>query len=156
MTNSRPPLPPFTADTAAQKARLAEDAWNRQDPKSVALAYTPDRVWRNRSTFLQGREAIVAFLTAEWEHEHDYRLIKEVWAFHGNRIAARFADEFRTAGADWFRTHGNEQWQFDVDCLIERRETSINDVAIATTNHLFTWGPGPRPDDFPGMTDLGL
>ena len=153
---SKPPLPPFTAETAAQKARMAEDAWNRQDPESVSLAYTPDSWWRNRSQFLQGRDAIVAFLTDKWQRELEYRLIKEVWAFHDNQIAARFQYEYHDANGQWFRAHGNEQWRFDETSLMMRREASINDVAIAESDRLFHWPKGPRPADHPGLSELGL
>ncbi|MBV8973228.1 MAG: nuclear transport factor 2 family protein [Sphingomonadaceae bacterium] len=152
----RPPLPPFTAATAAEKARLAEDAWNTRDPERVARAYTADSRWRNRSEFLTGRAAIVAFLTRKWARELDYRLIKEVWAFTGDRIAARFAYEWHDAAGQWWRSHGNEQWAFDAGGLMHRREASINDVAIAAADHLFHWPLGPRPADHPGLSDLGL
>jgi uncharacterized protein len=153
---SRPPLPPFHAETAAQKARMAEDAWNGRDPARVALAYTPDSWWRNRSEFLQGREAIERFLVRKWERELQYRLIKEVWAFTGNRIAARFAYEWHDANGDWFRSHGNEQWEFDEHGLMRRREASINDVPIREAERLFRWPQGPRPLDHPGLSALGL
>ena len=152
----RPPFPPFTAETAAQKARGAENAWNTRDPGRISLAYTPDSWWRNRSEFLQGRGAIVAFLTRKWEHELDYRLIKEVWAFTGNRIAARFAYEWHDAAGSWFRSHGNEQWEFDGQGLMRRREASINDVPLAEADRLFRWPLGPRPEGHPGLTELGL
>ena len=153
---SRPPLPPFTAETAAQKARMAEDAWNTRDPARVALAYTTDSRWRNRSEFLQGRAAIEAFLTRKWSRELDYRLIKEVWAFHDNRIAARFAYEYRDDAGNWFRAHGNEQWEFDESVLMRRREASINDVPIKQADRKFLWPQGPRPKDFPGLSEVGL
>ncbi len=153
---SRPPLPPFTAETAAIKARLAEDAWNSRDPARVALAYTADSRWRNRSEFFAGREAIQSFLTRKWATEIDYRLIKEVWAFHGNRIAARFAYEWRDAAGQWFRSHGNEQWEFDADGLMCRREASINDVRIEDSQRKFHWNAGRRPDEHPGLSELGL
>jgi nuclear transport factor 2 (NTF2) superfamily protein len=153
---SRPPLPPFTADTAAQKARMAEDAWNSRDPARVALAYTPDSRWRNRSTFLTGRAEIEAFLTAKWSGEHDYRLIKEVWAFAGNRIAVRFAYEWHDADGAWFRSYGNENWEFDADGLMQRRIASINDLPITEAERKFHWPLGRRPDDHPGLTDLAL
>ena len=152
----RPPFPPFTAETAALKARGAENAWNTRDPGRISLAYTPDSWWRNRSEFLQGRGAIVAFLTRKWEHELDYRLIKEVWAFTGNRIAARFAYEWHDAAGSWFRSHGNEQWEFDGQGLMRRREASINDVPLAEADRLFRWPLGPRPEGHPGLTALGL
>jgi nuclear transport factor 2 (NTF2) superfamily protein len=152
----RPPLPPFTADTAAQKARMAEDAWNSRDPARVALAYTADSKWRNRAEFFEGRPAIEAFLTRKWQRELDYRLIKEVWAFTANRIAVRFAYEFRDDSGNWFRSHGNEQWEFDEHGLMRRREASINDVPIAASDRKFHWPLGPRPADHPGLTELGL
>lgn len=153
---SRPPLPPFTAETAAQKARLAEDAWNTRDPARVALAYTLDSRWRNRSEFFTGRAAIEAFLTRKWQSELEYRLIKDVWAFHGNRIAARFAYEWHDSTGQWFRSHGNEQWEFDAEGLMCRREASINDVRIAEAERKFHWPAGPRPQTHPGLSDLGL
>ncbi|HVZ14190.1 MAG TPA: nuclear transport factor 2 family protein [Bauldia sp.] len=156
MSEPRPPLPPFTAATAAEKARKAEDAWNSQDPVKVSLAYTEDSRWRNRAEFFQGRAAIVAFLTRKWTRELDYRLIKEVWAFHENRIAVRFAYEYRDDSGNWFRAHGNEQWEFDANGLMRRREASINDVPIKAGERKFTWPQGPRPQDFPGLTALGL
>ena len=156
MTETRPPLPPFDAGSAAKKARGAEDAWNTRDPERVSLAYTPDSWWRNRSEFLVGRPAIVAFLTAKWEREREYRLIKEVWAFHENRIAARFAYEWHDADGRWFRSHGNEQWEFTEAGLMRRREASINDVAIAASERKFHWPQGPRPADHPGLSELGL
>src|SRR5271165_4573089 len=137
--NPRPPLPPFDAGTAAAKVRLAEDAWNSRDPQRVALAYTPDSVWRNRSEFLTGREAIVQFLTRKWSKELDYRLIKELWAFHGNRIAVRFAYEWQDAAANWFRSYGNENWEFDEFGLMHHRHASINDVSIAESDRKFHW-----------------
>lgn len=153
---SRPPLPPFTAETAAQKARLAEDAWNRRDPAAVALAYTEDSRWRNRSEIFRGREAIVAFLQRKWQRELDYRLIKEVWAYTGDRIAVRFVYEFHDDQGRWFRAHGNEQWEFDAAGLMRRREASINDIPITEDTRLFRWPLGPRPTDHPGLTELGL
>lgn len=156
MSETRPPLPPFTAETAARKARGAEDAWNGRDPEKVALAYTPDSWWRNRAEFFSGRPAIVAFLTRKWQQEREYRLIKEVWAFHGNRIAARFAYEWHDASGQWFRSHGNEQWEFTEGGLMRRREASINDVAIRESERKFHWPAGPRPADHPGLSDLGL
>ncbi len=155
-TESRPPFPPFTAETAAQKARGAENAWNTRDPARVALAYTPDSRWRNRSEFFQGRAAITAFLTRKWQAEQEYRLIKEVWSFTSNRIAVRFAYECRDAAGNWFRSHGNELWEFTPEGLMQRREASINDVAIAEADRLFRWPLGPRPEDHPGLTELGL
>ena len=156
---SRPPLPPFDADTAAQKVRMAEDGWNSRDPARVALAYTPDSVWRNRSEFVQGRGEIEAFLTRKWAVESDYRLIKEVWAFCGNRIAVRFAYESHDAAGQWFRSYGNENWEFDADGLMRRRIASINDLAISAEQRLFHWARGEtgrRPEDHPGLSDLGL
>jgi nuclear transport factor 2 (NTF2) superfamily protein len=152
----RPPLPPFTAETAAQKARMAEDAWNSRDPARVALAYTPDSQWRNRAEFLTGRDAIVAFLTRKWAREQDYRLIKEVWAFRGNRIAVRFAYEWQDGEDNWFRSYGNENWEFDAEGLMQVRIASINDLAIAAAERKFHWQLGPRPTDHPGLSDLGL
>ena len=154
---ARPPLPPFTAETAAIKARRAEDAWNTRDPNRVALAYTLDSAWRNRAEFLHGREAIREFLQRKWARELDYRLIKEVWAFTDNRIAVRFAYEWHDDSGNWYRSHGNEQWEFDDQGLMRRREASINDVPIAAAERLFRWEPwGPRPDGHPGLTELGL
>jgi nuclear transport factor 2 (NTF2) superfamily protein len=153
---TRPPLPPFTADTAAQKARMAEDAWNTRDPARVALAYTEDSRWRNRAEFFSGREAIVAFLTRKWARELDYRLIKEVWAQEGNRIAVRFAYEWHDDSGAWYRSHGNEQWEFDASGLMRRREASINDVPIKEGDRKFFWPAGARPAENPGLTDLGL
>ena len=153
---SRPPLPPFDAQTAAQKARLAEDAWNSRDPARVALAYTEDSWWRNRSEFLQGRAAIEALLRRKWERELEYRLIKEVWAFTGDRIAVRFAYEWHDAAGAWRRSYGNEQWAFDPSGLMRRREASINDVPIEEAQRLFRWPQGPRPAGHPGLSDLGL
>ena len=152
----RPPLPPFTAETAARKARLAEDAWNSRDPARVALAYTPDSRWRNRSEHLAGRAAIVAFLTRKWQTELDYRLIKEVWAFTGDRIAVRFVYECHDERGQWSRAFGNEQWEFDASGLMRRREASINDLRIAESERLFRWPSGPRPDAHPGLSELGL
>ena len=154
--SARPPLPPFTAETAAQKARLAEDAWNSRDPERVSLAYTEDSRWRNRAEFIQGRPAIIGLLSRKWARELDYRLIKEVWAFHGNRIAVRFAYEWHDDSGHWYRSHGNEQWEFDEQGLMRRREASINDVPIRAEDRKFHWPLGRRPDDHPGLTDLGL
>jgi nuclear transport factor 2 (NTF2) superfamily protein len=147
----RPPLPPFTQETASLKARMAENAWNLRDPERVALAYTEDSIWRNRSEFFQGRDAIVAFLTRKWQREHDYRLVKDLWAFHENRIAVRFQYEWHDDGGSWFRSHGNEQWEFDEAGLMRRREASINDVAIDEATRRFRWPLGIRPDDEPGL-----
>jgi len=152
----RPPLPPFDAESAAKKARMAEDAWNHRDPERVSLAYTEDSAWRNRSEFFSGRPAIVEFLKRKWAKEQDYRLIKEVWAFHGNRIAARFAYEYQDSAGNWFRAHGNEQWEFDEQGLMRRREASINDVPIKESERKFRWPSGPRPADHPSLSDLGL
>jgi nuclear transport factor 2 (NTF2) superfamily protein len=135
---------------------MAEDAWNSRDPARIALAYTPDSRWRNRSEFLEGRDAIVVFLTAKWQRELDYRLIKEVWAHAGNRIAARFAYEWHDAAGNWFRSYGNENWEFDADGLMQRRIASINDLPIAASDRKFHWPSGRRPDDHPGLSDLGL
>ena len=153
---SRPPLPPFTAESAAKKARGAEDAWNSRDPVRVAQAYTVDSRWRNRAEIFQGREAIEAFLARKWQKEIEYRLIKEVWAFTGNRIAVRFAYEWRDDSNNWYRSHGNEQWEFDAEGLMRRREASINDIRIAEKDRLFRWPQGPRPEGHPGLTELGL
>ncbi len=153
---TRPPLPPFTAEAAGQKARMAEDAWNTRDPSRVALAYTPDSQWRNRSEFLQGRESIENFLTAKWARELDYRLIKEVWAHRENRIAVRFAYEWRDANGACFRSYGNENWEFDEAGLMRRRIASINDLPISETERKFHWPLGRSPDDHPGLSDLGL
>lgn len=152
----RPPLPPFTADTAAQKARMAEDAWNSRDPARVALAYSEDSWWRTRSDFFTGRAAIIDFLTRKWAVEHDYRLVKEVWAFTDHRIAVRFVYEWHDGDGAWWRSHGNEQWAFDASGLMVRREASVNDVAITEAQRLFRWPLGARPADHPGLTDLGL
>lgn len=153
---SRPPLPPFTLETAAQKARMAEDAWNSRDPARVALAYTEDSRWRNRAEFLTGRAEIVTFLTGKWERELDYRLIKEIWGTLGNRIAVRFAYEWRDPSGQWFRSYGNENWQFDADGLMEQRHASINDLPIKEAERKFHWPLGRRPDDHPGLSALGL
>ncbi len=153
---TRPPLPPFTAETAAHKARLAEDAWNTRDPAKVALAYTLDSGWRNRAEFIRGREAIEAFLARKWKHELDYRLIKVVWAFHGNRIAVRFAYEWHDDSGKWFRSYGNENWEFDDNGLMQRRIASINDLPIEDGKRKYHWPLGRRPDDHPSLSDLGL
>ncbi len=154
---SRPPLPPFTASTAAQKVRTAEDGWNTRDPQRIALAYSEDSRWRNRSTFVQGRGAIVDFLTGKWERELDYRLIKELWAFTDDVIAVRFAYEYHDAQGQWFRAYGNENWRFDQDGLMTHRHASINDLAIAESERKFLWeSSGPRPADHPGLSELGL
>jgi nuclear transport factor 2 (NTF2) superfamily protein len=157
MEAERPPLPPFTnAGDAARKVRLAEDAWNMRDPERVALAFTPDSHWRNRAEFLQGRDAIVAFLTRKWDRELDYRLIKELWNFHDNRIAVRFAYEWHDDSGNWFRSYGNELWEFDARGLMRRRVASINDAPISESERKYHWAPGRRPDDHPGLSDLGL
>jgi uncharacterized protein len=157
MSDARPPLPPFTRETAIQKVRAAEDGWNSRDPKRVALAYTADSVWRNRSEFFRGRPAIVAFLTRKWAAELDYRLIKELWAFSGDRIAVRFAYEYHDASGRWFRAYGNENWEFDQHGLMHTRHASINDLPITAEARLFHWDrSAPRPADHPGLTDLGL
>jgi nuclear transport factor 2 (NTF2) superfamily protein len=153
---SRPPLPPFDASTAAQKARMAEDAWNSRDPVKVSLAYTEGSRWRNRAEFISGREEIVAFLERKWARELDYRLIKEVWAFSGERIAVRFAYEWHDDSGQWFRSYGNENWEFDAEGLMAVRHASINDLPIAEADRLFRWPLGRRPDDHPGLSDLGL
>lgn len=157
MSESRPPLPPFTAETAAQKVRAAENGWNGCNPEKVSLAYTADSRWRNRSEFFSGRPAIVAFLQRKWSREHEYRLIKELWAFAGNRIAVRFAYEFHDAEGAWFRAYGNENWEFDANGLMQVRHASINDLAITQGERKFHWDrSGPRPDDHPSLSDLGL
>jgi nuclear transport factor 2 (NTF2) superfamily protein len=156
MTETRPPLPPFTAETAAQKARAAEDAWNSRDPLRVSLAYTPDSRWRNRAEFFSGREAIVAFLQRKWARELDYRLIKEVWAFRENRIAVRFAYEWHDDSGQWFRSYGNENWEFDENGLMRQRHASINDLPIKEQDRKFRWPLGRRPDEHPSLGELGL
>lgn len=153
---SRPPLPPFTRDTAAQKVRMAEDAWNTRDPEKVSKAYTADSEWRNRAEFFSGRQAIVEFLQRKWAKELDYRLIKELWAFHENRIAVRFAYEWHDDAGNWFRSYGNENWEFSPQGLMQRRIASINDLPINEANRKYKWPLGPRPHDHPGLSDLGL
>ncbi len=153
---ARPPLPPFNAETAAQKARMAEDAWNSRDPQRVALAYTADSEWRNRAEFLRGREEIVAFLQRKWAREIEYRLIKEVWTHGENRIAVRFAYEWRDVSGQWYRSYGNENWEFDGEGLMRRRVASINDLPIAEADRKFHWPQGRRPDDHPSLSALGL
>ncbi len=153
---SRPPLPPFTHETAAEKARLAEDAWNSRDPARVALAYAPDSRWRNRAEFVTGRDEIESFLTRKWARELDYRLIKEVWTHAGNRIAVRFVYEYRDDSGNWFRAHGNENWQFGDDGLMGCRLASINEHPIAETDRKLNWPLGRRPDDHAGLSELGL
>ncbi len=148
--------PPFTLDTAVQKVRLAEDAWNSRNPEKVSLAYTEDSLWRNRDQFLQGREQIVPFLSAKWGKEQEYRLIKEIWAHDQNRIAVRFAYEWRDHQGNWFRSYGNENWEFAPNGLMAKRHASINDLRITDDQRLFFWPQGRRPDDYPGLSELGL
>lgn len=152
----KPPFPPFTEDSARQKVRGAEDAWNTRDAERVSMAYTPDSYWRNRAETFQGRDAIQAFLRRKWATEQDYRLIKELWAFDDDRIAVRFQYEWHDADGHWFRAHGNELWQFDANGLMARREASINDIAIRESERRFHWPLGPRPADHPGLSELGL
>lgn len=157
MSESRPPLPPFTRETAIQKVRAAENGWNGTDPEKVALAYTLDSRWRNRAEFFSGRPAIVAFLQRKWARELDYRLIKEIWAHGDDRIAVRFAYEFYDASGQWFRAYGNENWAFDANGLMRERHASINDLVITESERRFRWNrAAPRPDDHPGLTELGL
>jgi uncharacterized protein len=153
---ARPPLPPFSEESARQKVRLAEDAWNNRDPAKVALAYTPDSQWRNRAEFISGRAEIEAFLKRKWSRELDYRLIKELWAFAGNRIAVRFAYEFHDDSGTWFRAYGNENWEFDAEGLMARRIASINEAPIAESDRKFHWPLGRRPNEHPGLSDLGF
>ncbi|MBV8659297.1 MAG: nuclear transport factor 2 family protein [Burkholderiales bacterium] len=155
-TNHRPPFPPFTLETAIEKVRKAEDAWNGRDPQKVALAYTEDSIWRNRSEFVTGRDAIVALLTRKWHRELDYRLIKEIWAYGGDRIGVRFAYEWHDDAGQWYRSYGNENWEFDEHGLMRRRHASINDLPIAAADRKFFWPLGRRPDEHPGLSDLGL
>jgi nuclear transport factor 2 (NTF2) superfamily protein len=152
----RPPVPPFTSATAIQKIRLAEDGWNTRDPAKVSLAYSEDSRWRNRAEFITGRDEISAFLTRKWSRELDYRLIKELWAFDGNRIAVRFAYEWHDDSGHWFRSYGNENWEFDDDGLMRVRLASINDLPIHESERKYHWPRGRRPDDHPGLSDLGL
>ncbi len=154
--NTRPPFPPFTSETAFQKVRKAEDAWNTRDPQQVALAYTLDSTWRNRAEFLSGREAIVQFLRHKWAKELDYRLIKELWAFDDARIAVRFAYECHDDSGNWFRSYGNENWEFDENGLMRRRIASINDLPIEESDRKYRWPLGRRPDEHPGLSELGL
>lgn len=154
--DARPPLPPFTRETAQQKVRAAEDGWNTRDPGRVAMAYTEQSRWRNRAEFVTGREEIKAFLTRKWAKELEYRLIKEMWAFSENRIAVRFAYEWHDDSGNWFRSYGNENWEFDERGLMRVRHASINDVPISQADRKFHWPLGRRPDDHPGLTDLGL
>ena len=153
---TRPPLPPFTRESAIQKVRLAEDGWNTRDPEKVALAYSVDSRWRNRAEFVNGREQIVAFLTRKWAKELDYRLIKELWAFGGNRIAVRFAYEWHDDAGNWYRSYGNENWEFEPSGLMRRRFASINDMPMKESDRKFFWPLGRRPDEHPGLSDLGL
>ena len=154
---ARPPLPPFTEATAIQKVRMAEDAWNTRDPERVAAAYTEDSRWRNRAEFFQGRASIIEFLRRKWARELEYRLIKDLWAFHNDHIAVRFQYEWHDDSGSWYRAYGNEQWEFDDTGLMRRREASINDVPITAADRRFLWQPqGPRPADHPGLTELGL
>jgi len=153
---AKPPFPPFTRETATQKVRMAEDGWNSRDPVRVSLAYTVDSQWRNRAEFPRGREEIVQFLTRKWEKELEYRLIKELWAFEGNRIAVRFAYEWHDAAGNWFRSYGNENWEFDANGLMQRRFASINDLPIQESERKYHWPQGRRPDDHPGLSELGL
>jgi nuclear transport factor 2 (NTF2) superfamily protein len=152
----KPPLPPFTPESAPLKVRMAEDAWNSRDPDRVIQVYTPDTVWRNRAEFPKGRDEVHAFLTRKWARELDYRLIKELWAFTGERIAVRFAYEFHDDSGTWFRAYGNENWEFDENGLMRRRFASINDLPIRESDRLFRWPLGRRPDNHPGLSDLGL
>ncbi|TCO82371.1 hypothetical protein EV699_105161 [Plasticicumulans lactativorans] len=156
MDTQRPPLPPFTLETAVEKVRLAEDGWNSRNPERVALAYTVDSHWRNRAEFAQGRAEIIAFLTRKWARELDYRLIKELWAFRENRLAVRFAYEWHDDSGNWFRSYGNENWEFDGNGLMRRRLASINDAPIREADRRFHWPLGRRPDDHPGLGDLGF
>lgn len=152
----RLPIPPFIPKTAAEKVRLAEDGWNGRDPEKVALAYSTDSRWRNRSQFIQGRDEIVTFLTNKWSNERDYRLIKELFAFDGNRISLRYAYEYRNDNGEWFRAYGNENWVFDEAGLMTERHASINDIPISDAERLFHWPQGRRPPDHPGLSDLNL
>ena len=153
---TRAPVPPFTYDEAVTKVRMAENAWNTRDPEKVALAYTPDTHWRNRSEFLNGRQEVQDFLTRKWATENGYRLIKEIWAHGENRIAVRFCYEYHDEQGQWYRAHGNENWEFDADGYMGVRHASINDVPISEEDRLFHWPQGPRPEDHPGLTALGL
>jgi len=154
--NERPPLPPFSRETAIQKIRMAEDAWNTRDPERIALAYTKDSVWRNRAEFVTGREDIIQLLKRKWERENEYRLIKELWAFEDDRIAVRFAYEWRDDSSNWFRSYGNENWLFDKKGLMQHRFASINDLAITETDRKFHWPLGRRPDEYSGLSELDL
>ena len=154
--NPRPPFPPFDTESASKKVRLAEDAWNTREPERVSMAYTPDSVWRNRSEFLTGREAIIQFLVRKWNKELDYRLIKELWTFSGNRIAVRFAYEWHDDSGNWFRSYGNENWEFDEHGFMRRRIASINDLPIPESARKYRWPLGRRPDEHPSLSELGL
>jgi nuclear transport factor 2 (NTF2) superfamily protein len=156
MQEQRPPLPPFTPETAVEKVRKAEDAWNTRDPQRVSLAYTVDSRWRNRNEFVQGREAIVGFLTRKWERELEYRLCKELWGFRENRMAVRFVYECHDANGQWWRSFGNELWEFDENGLMRRREASINDLQISEAERRFRWELGARPQDWPGLSEMGF
>ena len=156
LNTPRPPLPPFTRETAMQKVRMAEDGWNGRDPEKVAMAYTLDSQWRNRNEFLKGRADIVDFLKRKWAKEQEYRLIKELWAFEGNRIAVRFAYEWHDDAGQWWRSYGNENWEFDENGLMQKRYASINDLVIQESDRLFHWQQGRRPDDHEGLSGLGL
>ena len=153
---NRPPLPPFTRESAMLKVRLAEDGWNSRDPEAVSMAYTADTKWRNRSTFVDGREEVVRFLTEKWAKEHEYRLVKELWTFAENRIAVRFAYEWHDDSGQWYRSYGNENWEFGPDGLMKNRHASINDLPIDESQRLFRWEQGRRPDDHPSLSDMGL
>ena len=152
----RPPLPPFTRESAMEKVRLAEDGWNSRNPEKVALAYSQDTQWRNRAEFVHGRDEAQAFLQRKWQKEHEYRLIKELWAFEGHRIAVRYAYEWHDDSGNWFRSYGNENWEFADDGLMQRRFACINDLPISASERLFHWPQGRRPDNHPGLTELGL
>ncbi|HDG1682206.1 DUF1348 family protein [Kluyvera ascorbata] len=156
MSTSRPPLPPFTRESAIEKVRLAEDGWNSRDPAKVALAYTLDTQWRNRAEFVNGRTEAQAFLARKWKKEFEYRLIKELWAFEGNRIAVRYAYEWHDDSGNWYRSYGNENWEFNDEGLMQRRFACINDLPIREDERLFHWPQGRRPDDHPGLSELGL
>lgn len=156
MSTSRPPLPPFTRESAIEKVRLAEDGWNSRDPAKVALAYTLDTQWRNRAEFINSRTEAQVFLTRKWQKEHEYRLIKELWAFEANRIAVRYAYEWHDDSGNWYRSYGNENWEFNDDGLMQRRFACINDLPIREDERLFHWPQGRRPDDHPGLSELGL
>lgn len=153
---SRPPFPPFNREDAIKKVRMAEDGWNNRNPNKVALAYTPDSIWRNRAEFIHGRDEIVEFLKRKWARELEYRLIKELWAVQDNRIAVRFAYEWRDDSGQWYRAYGNENWEFDEHGLMRRRHASINDLPIAEEDRKFYWPQGPRPQDHPGLSELGM